>query len=222
MSKLTKIYRKTIFWRAMRKFLKDPESAIKTENKVIFDLIYGWGNQRWSALDEYLICCLKHALECKGAILECGSGLTTILVGVIIQNSGNTIWSLEHSQAWGDRTKGYLHKYQINSACLCIKPLKDYGEFSWYDPPFDSMPDKFDMVICDGPPKVTKGGRYGLLPIMRKRLKPNSIILLDDAAREEEQTVSARWEKEFKTSYEIQGEKKPYIRITVPKLALDQ
>ena len=148
--------------------MRDPESVIITENRVIFDLIYGWGKQRWFAVDEYLICCLKHALECNGAILECGSGLTTIMVGAIMQKSGNTIWSLEHSQAWGDRTKKYLNKYQINSVCLCIKPLKDYREFSLYDPSFDSMPDKFNLVICDGPPRKTRGGRYGLLPIMRK------------------------------------------------------
>ncbi len=194
--------------------MRDPESVIITENRVIFDLIYGWGKQRWFAVDEYLICCLKHALECNGAILECGSRLTTIMVGAIMQKSGNTIWSLEHSQAWGDRTIKYLNKYQINSVCLCIKPLKDYGEFSWYDPSFDSMPDKFDLVICDGPPRKTRGGRYGLLPIMRKKLKPNSIILLDDAAREQEQAISTRWKNEFKTSYEIQGSKKPFIRIT--------
>jgi len=130
-----------------------------------------------------------------------------------MQKSGNTIWSLEHSQAWGDRTKSYLHKYNINSACLCIKPLKDYGEFSWYDPPFDSMPDKFDMVICDGPPKVTKGGRYGLLPIMRKRLKPNSIILLDDAGREQEQAIFTRWKNESKQVLKFKAQRNHILEL---------
>lgn len=73
-------------------------------------------------------------------------------------------------------------------------PLKDYGDFCWYDAPLESMPDSFSLVICDGPPGATKGGRYGLVPFMRDRLRSGCVILLDDAEREEERTIAARWQ----------------------------
>ena len=46
----------------------------------------------------------------------------------------------------------------IDSVVLCAKPLRDYGECVWYDPPLDSMPAAFPVVICDGPPGTVKGG----------------------------------------------------------------
>jgi len=98
---------------------------------------------------------------------------------------------------------------------LCVKPLKDYTGFSWYDPPLESMPVSFALVICDGPPADTVGGRYGLVPIMRQRLKPSCIILLDDAVRDQDQEIAKRWEAELGTQSEILGDYKSLIRITV-------
>ncbi len=210
-------HRNYIFWRAMKRFLRDPEDLITTQTNDISKLIYGWGNEGWSALEEFLLYSLKRALECNGPILECGSGLTTILLGVIAQRSGNTVWSLEQHQVWGERVSKYLKKYGIHSVHLCVNNLQDYGNFSWYSPPLESMPDMFSLVVCDGPPGNTRGGRYGLLPVMKPRLAPGSVILLDDAAREQERVIATRWARELNTSYEMHSSAKPFIQITVPK-----
>ena len=77
------------------------------------------------------------------------------------------------------------------------------------------MPDDFSMVICDGPPGDTRGGRYGLLPIMKEKLSSKCIILLDDADRVSEQEVAARWSKELNIDFESLGSRKPYIKIRV-------
>jgi hypothetical protein len=77
------------------------------------------------------------------------------------------------------------------------------------------MPGVFDLVICDGPPGTTKGGRYGLVPIMRERLKPGCAILLDDAGREQERAIADRWKTELGASFEICGSSKPYIKMTI-------
>lgn len=212
-------HRNYIFRRAMRMFLRDPYGSTINDGNVIADLIYGWDNEGWSALEEYISGCFKHAIKCDGPILECGSGLTTILLGVIAQQSGNIVWSLEHSLVWGERVRKHLKKYQITSVRLCVNPLKNYGDFSWYDPPLDLMPERFAMIVCDGPPGDTHGGRYGMLPVMKARLKPGSIILLDDAARENEKAIASHWVSELNTNYEIFGYKKPYIKIIVSNVA---
>jgi hypothetical protein len=77
------------------------------------------------------------------------------------------------------------------------------------------MPDSFPLVVCDGPPGSTKGGRYGLVPIMREWLKPGCVILLDDAGREQERAIARRWEAELGASSETLGSIKPYIEMTV-------
>jgi len=208
-------HRGFVFGRAMRRFRKDPEAATRDDSRVIPDLIYGWGNERWSALDEYLKACVRSALTCTGPLLECGSGLTTILIGTVAQQTNNTMWSLEHASDWGERAARYLKKYRIKAVQLWVHPLKNYGAFAWYDPPVESLPNNFAMVICDGPPGTTRGGRSGLAAVMKDRIAPGTLILLDDAAREQEQTMAMRWSKELGADYEVMGTRKPFIRMVL-------
>ena len=58
------------------------------------------------------------------------------------------------------------------------------------------MPRTFRLVICDGPPSDTHGGRYGVLPLLQARMAPAAIILLDDVDRAGEREVLARWRDE--------------------------
>lgn len=199
----------------MRRFLRAPEACARVGNPVLLDLIYGWGNEEWSALDEYLVACLAHAQKADGPILECGSGLSTILVGVIAQRRGLQHWALEHTPAWADKVRNALKHYRIDAVLLCLTRLKEYGEFCWYDAPLSSMPERFALVICDGPPGGTRGGRYGLVPVMRERLAPGCVVLLDDARREQERAIARRWEAELNSDCEVLGRAKPYIRMAI-------
>jgi hypothetical protein len=108
-----------------------------------------------------------------------------------------------------------LDRYRLDSVVLCTTRLKDYGEYCWYDAPLASMPVNFSLVVCDGPPGTTKGGRYGLVPVLGKRLGPGCVIILDDAAREHELAIARRWEAELDTLVELRGSRKPYIEMTV-------
>ena len=206
-------HRAFVFRRAMKRFLKHPESCLDPGSAIVSDLIYGWGNELWSALDEYLVACVEHALASNGPVLECGSGLSTVVVGAIAKRRGYRLWALEHTPEWAAAVRSCIDRYQIDSVVLCVKPLKDYGEFSWYDPPLESMPDAFALAICDGPPGSTKGGRYGLVPLMKDRLKPGCIVLLDDASRSGEQAVAASWQADLGSTFQINGRIKPYITM---------
>lgn len=205
-------YRNPVFRKTMRKILADPQRALN-DYKLFTDLSFGWGNESHSANVEYLMDCAGYAAQSKLPILECGSGLTTIIIGLVAQKYGNTVWSLEHMKSWYKRAQKYLKKYKIDSVKIIHTPLIDYDDFSWYDPPLELMPDKFSLVICDGPPSIIKGGRYGLLPIMRPRLAPGCIILFDNAIWKKEQDNVARWAKEIEMGYETRGTKMQYYVI---------
>ena len=170
------------------------------------DLITGWSNEGFAANLEYLEAVAEHSVKTKGAVLECGSGVTTILMGILCGKHNVAVWSLEHYDEWRQRVSGVLSDNDIASAKVCSAPLVEYGEFVWYDPPLAQMPEAFSLVICDGPPGSTKGGRYGLLPVLGDRLK-DATILLDDAGRPGEAEMIRRWENEARFKTEIRGNK---------------
>jgi hypothetical protein len=202
------------FYKTLKMFIKCPQASLNYENGILKDLIIGWNNLNWSAHDEYLWSCIYHSLlNIKYPILECGSGLTTIITGIIAEQAGNSVWSLENSEEWSVRVQNVLKEFKINSVHLYVKPLKNYGRYYWYDPPLRFMPSKFGLVICDGPPGSTIGGRLGLVPVMRKRLTKGTLILLDDADRPGEQIISDEWTTMLGAKVKIAGIRKPYIKI---------
>jgi hypothetical protein len=148
-----------------------------------------WGNLGFVADVAYLSAVLGYAHESPGPILECGSGLTTVLLGLL---EGRPVWSLEHLRAWRRSVQVRLRLAGAR-ANVRLAPLRSYDSFVWYDVPGD-LPDEFGLVVCDGPPGGTPGGRYGLLPVAGKRLRPGTVVLLDDAERAERWTEEAGWD----------------------------
>ena len=186
--------------RAIRQISKLPKGQVPTR-RVLSDLLIGWSNEGYAANLEYFEEVAKTSASSEGPILECGSGATTILLGLLCGRRGVEVWSLEHSVEWQKRVTDALTRHHISGVRVCFSPLVEYGEFDWYYAPLAEMPDEFSFVVCDGPPGTTKGGRYGLLPLVGNRLPAGSIILLDDAGRPGEAELIKRWGSE--TAFEI-------------------
>src|SRR5262249_13214060 len=133
--------------RAVRDLLRSPEQAADPESPILMNLMSGWDNPGWVASPDYLVACLQEALSTPGEILECGSGLTTIVLGAIAERRGLRVWSLEHNEEWAAKVRRMLVKYRINSVRLCVRPMRNYSSFTWYDPPMKETPD-FALVVC--------------------------------------------------------------------------
>lgn len=200
---------------AMSAFVGAPLAALDERNNTVERLIYGWGNEAWSADATYLRECVRLALSAKLPVLECGSGLSTLLLSAACRVSGVELWTLEHLPTWAERTKACLRRFDLPQAQLCVAPLRHYGQFEWYEAPLDRMPPQFGLVICDGPPSSTQGGRYGLIPVMRARLSANCVILLDDAQRPSEAGVMSRWANEVRCSYSLESSMHGYFKVNI-------
>jgi predicted O-methyltransferase YrrM len=181
--------------RAIRQISELPKGQIPTR-RMLTDLLTGWSNEGYAANLEYFEEVARIAVASEGPILECGSGATTILLGLLCGQRGKEVWSLEHSAEWQKRVNDVLQRHGISGVRVCFSPLVQKGEFDWYDAPVAEMPNQFSLVVCDGPPGMTKGGRYGLLPLLGHRLPKGSIILLDDAFRSGEAELIKKWESE--------------------------
>lgn len=205
-SSLRKWHRSILLRRGIRTVRRQPRGS----DRVWRDLVYGWGST-WSAEPEFLSATAEAAMRQHGPILECGSGLTTLVLAAISRRTGSSVWSLEHDTTSFRASTSQLRRFGL-TANVRLTPLHDYGEFEWYDVEPSELP-MFSLVICDGPPASTRGGRYGLLPVLGERLSSGCTILLDDAARPSEREVLRRWHSEAPLRYEVHGAEDPYAVV---------
>lgn len=188
--------------RVVRGLRAVPPGAVPSD-ALFRQLSAAWQNEGYSADIDYLKEIARQAGQTPGPILECGTGLTTLVLATVAARRGVEVWSLEQDPAWASRvtrTLGAAAPRELSVACA---PLVSYGEYAWYSPPADRMPQKFVLVVCDGPTEDAPGGRYGLLPVMRSRLARGAIILLDDADRRSELAVLRRWQDEYRVLVEV-------------------
>lgn len=174
-------------------------------------LWFGWGNTGWSADTEYLAAIAKGAITAP-VVLECGSGLSTVLLALLAERHPIRVSSLEHDSAWRVRVKARLKTLGLDAPGLASSPLRNYDGYAWYTPPATDT-ELFRLVVCDGPPGDTPGGRYGLLPVMRDRLADDAVVFLDDVAREGERSILDRWQNEFGVSYATAGSRDQFARV---------
>jgi len=207
-------HREYVFRRAVARFARI-ERAEDLEPVLLSELVYGWGNQ-WAADEEYLEAVLHAAWTADGPILECGSGLTTLLVGMIAARTGQRLYSLEHIPFWADKIGRLLERYDVRSAYVDVAPLREGDEYAWYAPTARVMAERFALVICDGPPESTRGGRYGLMPVMRSRLASGCRILVDDVHRPKDAAVLDRWAQELDVVPERLGRGGTFACLLVP------
>ena len=205
-----------LFRQAMRD-VADLRPGHLPSRELLTRLRIGWDNRGWDAKLDYFETIAKKAATTEGPILECGSGLTTLLLGQLAGRRKVQTWSLEHNPLWHQRVSSALRTHQIDGVDLCLSPLRNYEGFNWYDPPLGALPSEFSLVICDGPPDLANGGRYGLLPVLGSRLKKGAVILFDDAREPGQPEVLRRWSEEQGVQVELrETEEVSFAVVTCP------
>jgi hypothetical protein len=165
----------------------------------------GWGNFGFMASTRYLRKVVAAAHGTQGPILECGSGLTTLIMGMLTRDRGIELFSLEHHPVWHKKMQWTLEHYGLDHVHVLHAPLKDFGEYDWYGVDKSLIPGGIELVVCDGPPGNIKGSRYGLIPEMEAHLAQTCTILLDDANRSNEQRVMESWRSRHGFDYRMEG-----------------
>jgi hypothetical protein len=132
---------------------------------IIIDMVELWGNPYYQASFEFVYKCILEARLSKGNIVECGSGLTTLVMGLCTENK---VYSLEHDPVWASKMNAEIKKYGLDNVEIIYAPLKD----KWYD--VKSIPD-CELVVCDGPPRKMSDRN-----ILKQYLTKDVRVLFDD------------------------------------------
>ena len=109
------------------------------------------------------------ARKCAGPIIETGSGLSSVLMGLV---ADQVVYSLEHSQRYGLQTLEWCEEAGVVNVGVCSAPLKDF----WYDIEAFDLPEKFAFGFCDGPPRMF-GTRMKFFEVIAPRC---TLVLVDD------------------------------------------
>jgi predicted O-methyltransferase YrrM len=132
-------------------------------------------------------------------ILECGSGLSTVIMAYALKSNGRgRLVSLEHLQEYVDRTNSLLSEHGLSEwAEVRHAPIEDVKIdtelWPWYA--LNAVPDgPIDVLLVDGPPgTLGPMSRFPAVPLLRRQLSNRALILLDDYARADEHDVADRW-----------------------------
>ena len=158
----------------------------------------------WAASPDFLLETARYALANKpGAVLECSSGTSTMVLARCMQiNGSGHVYSLEHDAHYAAQTRLLLETHGLSGwATVIDAPLTQHqigdGQWLWYEtaalPPLS-----FDMLTIDGPPQATGHlARYPAGPLLFPRLGANAAVFMDDADRPDERAILARWNAEF-------------------------
>ena len=165
----------------------------KETDRTYVELELEWGNAPWSAGVELLKTSVQVARQVKGAVLETGSGLTTLLMAAA--NPELVIHALEHSDAWADKVEEAIKRLGLTNIVIHRVPLKEYPSGRWYDVPRLPWND-FELVLCDGPPRQ-EGNRKILFGVMATHDCRPKCVLVDDADTEGD-SIPAPYKTEIK------------------------
>lgn len=110
-----------------------------------------WGNVGWSPDPGFLHDVAARVGTARGNILDCGSGISTIVCAAAAARHGGVVYSLEQDEAWARHMDGVIQRLGIDNVILWHAPLRSYGDFVWYDLVGRSLPPAFACVSCDGP-----------------------------------------------------------------------
>jgi hypothetical protein len=166
-----------------------------------------WGNEGFSPDVGYLKECAAQLAKCRGAVLECGTGASTLLAGVFAERNQFDVICFEQSAEWGDKVRRSIHRERLRRVAVLDVPLTQRDDHVWYAVEQTITPSEFELVICDGPyvdkslgEPVYSSWRYGLMPYLRHRTC--GTVLLDDLDDPRSEAVIDRWAREFGTRME--------------------
>ncbi|WP_419604012.1 class I SAM-dependent methyltransferase [Thiolapillus sp.] len=185
--------------------VSNPYSAVQKKLQLAQALPY---TEHWSAAPDFLELLIDHCLENKpGRILECSSGLSTLVLARCCQiNQCGQVVSLENGAEFAADTRRNLHSFSLADYASVIhaplvrqQPDDTQLDWDWYS--LDSLPeDAVDLLVIDGPPGyIQHHSRYPALPLLHQQLSRDCTVFLDDAGREEEKEIVALWLQRFPT-----------------------
>jgi hypothetical protein len=100
----------------LRALVRELRGGKQASVETYTELVGAWGNEDYAASPEYLAAIAAAMREMPGPVLECGSGLSTIVLAIEGERYGVDVYALEHDPAWAARTRAELERHRRTRA----------------------------------------------------------------------------------------------------------
>lgn len=173
---------------------------------------------QWAMEPVHLFNLLAHIQSTKtNVIVECGAGASTLMIGNLLRQKGQgRIFSLEEDLDWFRFMSRHIDSQDLSSHVTLVhaplEPCAINGEslVEWYSTERVnealSSVDHIDVLIVDGPKSMTALSRFPALPVFLPKINSDTLLILDDVNRSQEQTVLSEWQKLCALEIDFHGE----------------
>lgn len=124
-----------------------PKFKAGTETDADYNEVFKYIGNNYAADPGVLALLVGIVRKCQGAIVETGSGLSSVLMGAV---SGSQVYSLEHVEHYAAQTVAWCEEAGVANVGVCFAPMRE----DWYDLAKFDLPAKFALGFCDGPPRM--------------------------------------------------------------------
>lgn len=169
-----------------------------------------WSNDGFSADVAYLEETIRLIEKHGGPVLECGTGATSLISGILGERYGFDTYCLEQDRTWALLAQHALDYHEIGRVHILDTPLRSYGPYAWYDTEGLQLPKHFGVILCDGPfvdrsrgDAIYNSWRYGVLPFLRRTGSTFDALLLDDVNDKRADNVLQRWITDWNTRHDV-------------------
>jgi len=142
-------------------------------------------------------------------IVECGSGLSTLLLAYAAEQVGGKVVALEHLAQYAEETRSSIRRHglekfaEVREAALERNVIEGQA-FDWYAKSAWSDLKGISLLMVDGPPMATgELARYPAIPLLAPALTESALVVIDDTHRRDERAIVERWQQKFVEAGEI-------------------
>lgn len=141
-----------------------------------------------------------------GLVVEASSGVSTLMIAYCLKRIGSgKVIALEHDEKYASISAELIRTHGLDDIAEVVHaPLReveiDGKKWLWYDTgKLEAENRTIDILIVDGPPNnVQDHARFPALPVLFDKLTTESLIILDDVKRKDEQQTISMWKKSFR------------------------
>jgi hypothetical protein len=207
----------------VRQLQANAEARLPVSEKTLSACRKAWGNEAWSADLSFVKEVASHSENSAMNFLDCGSGLSTVVAGVLTSANGGHIWSLEQDGSWANYMSDLLAFLDVQNVTLIHAPLREFEDFVWYDVRSDDLPESFQTIFVDGPAVLPEScsdpfysnWRAGVVPVLKSMNKPFEEIVLDDASDHRCEQLMRTWQAAGIDTHVVETPTGPFVRCQV-------